>query len=73
MVTAVFTELCFVYVTLFLLTFVTLIADKREVRVRLRLYPKPASCQGAGPSGQGGAQGQQRVRLYTVQLVNTSS
>ena len=73
MVTAVFTELCFIYVTLFLLTFVTLIADKREVRVRLRLYPKPTPCQGAGSSGQGGAQGQQRVQLCTVQLVNTSS
>ena len=73
MVTAVFTELCFVYVTLFLLTFVTLIADMREVRVRLRLYPKPAPCQGAGASGQGGAQGQQCVQLCTVQLVNTSS
>ena len=73
MVTAVFTELCFVYVTLFLLTFVALIADMREVRVRLRLYPKPAPCQGAGPSGQGGAQGQQHVQLCMVQLVNTSS
>ena len=73
MVTAVFTELCFVYVTLFLLTFVALIADMREVQVRLRLYPKPAPCQGAGPSGQGAAQGQQRVQLCMVQLVNTSS
>lgn len=73
MVTAVITEPCFVYVTLFLLTIVALIADMREVRVRLRLYPKPAPCQGAGPSGQGGAQGQQRVQLCMVQLVNTSS
>ena len=73
MVTAVFTELCFVYVTLFLLTFVAVIADMREVIVRLRLYPKPAPCQGAGPSGQGGAQGEQCVQLCMVQLVNTSS
>ena len=73
MVTAVITEPCFVYVTLVLLTIVALIADMREVRVRLRLYPKPASCQGAGPSGQGGAQGQQQVQLCMVQLVNTSS
>ena len=73
MVTAVITEPCFIYVTLFLVTIVALIADTREVRVRLRLYPKPAPCQGAGPSGQGGAQGQQRVQLYMVQLVNTSS
>ena len=67
MVTAVITEPCFNYVTLFLLTIVALIADLREVRVRLCLY------QGAGPSGQGGAQGQQRVQLCMVQLVNTSS
>ena len=73
MVTTVFTELCFIYVTLFLLTFVALIADMREVRVRLRLYPKPAPCQGAGPSGQGAAQGQQHAQLCMVQLVNTSS
>jgi len=73
MVTAVITEPCFNYVTLFLLTIVALIADMGEVRVRLRLYPKPTPCQGAGPSGQGAAQGQQRVQLCMVQLVNTSS
>ena len=73
MVTAVITEPCFVYVTLFLLTIVALIADMREVQVRLRLYPKPAPCQGAGPSGQGGAHGQRRVQLCVVELVNTSS
>ena len=73
MVTAVITEPCFVYVTLFLLTIVALIVDMREVRIRLRLYSKPTPYQGAGPSGEGGAQGQQRVQLCTVQLVNTSS
>ena len=73
MVTAVTTEPCSVYVTLFLVTIVTLIADLSNVRVRCTLYPQPAPSQGAGPSGQGAAQGQQRVQLCTVQLVNTSS
>ena len=73
MVTVVITEPCFIYVTLFLLTIVALIADMGEVRVRLRRYPKPAPCQGPGHSGQGGAHGQQRVQLCMVQLVNTSS
>ena len=63
MVTAVFTELCFVYVTLFLLTFVTLIADLSNIRVRLCMYPQPAPSQGAGPSEQGGAHGQRRVQF----------
>ena len=73
MVTAVTTEPCSVYVTLFLVTIVTLIADLRDVRVRLCLYLQPAPSQGAGPSGQGGAQRQHHVQLCMVQLVNTSS
>ena len=73
MVTAVTTEPCFVYVTLFLLTIVTLIVDMSNVQVRCTLYPQPGAGHGAGPSGQGGAHGQRRVQLCVVELVNTSS
>ena len=72
MVTAVITEPCSIYVTLFLVTIVTLIADLRDVRVRLCLYLQPAPSQGAGPSGQEVHMDNVVCNLCVVELVNTS-